>query len=303
MWYKSGFEELDCIFIQWHEEIIHILSYAEALHLLRYYLRCPWSKNPVDLTMQSYTLHSLKSTFLAWSSQLPSEVTPEERHIQGHHAMPQSSTRRYSRDDVFLQLKPQRTIRSKFLSGWRPETAQHRGAQKPLQDLPVQVERFRKQSPPHEWQKFRFNAHPIPDESLSDPPLISSDVTSVSSSSSSSSSESSDSDESPTPKRKAATKQLYNDRGECEEIFVAWSNRVQHAIKRDVSSHKNAISFEGVGFDRYVDHTLIPALNLPAIPSVNWHFANEQLARKRGPCSNDMNALRNLRMRFAFIKR
>ena len=229
MWYKSGFEELDCIFSQWHAESIHILSYAEALHLLRYYLRCPWSKNPVDLTMQSYTLHSLKSTFLAWSSQLPSEVTPEERHIQGHHAVVHATI---LQGRCFLQLKLQRTIRSKFLSGWRPNTAQHRGAQKPLQDLPVQVERFRKQSPPHEWRKFRFNAHPIPDESLSDPPLISSEVTSASSSSSSSSSESSDSDASPTPKRKAATTQLYNDRGECEEIFVAWSNRIQHAIKR-----------------------------------------------------------------------
>ncbi len=37
------------------------------------------------------------------------------------------------------------------LSGWRPETAQHRGAQKPLQELSVQVERFRKQSPPSAW--------------------------------------------------------------------------------------------------------------------------------------------------------
>ena len=165
----------------------------------------------VDLTMQSYTLHSLKSTFLAWSSQLPSEVTPEERHIQRHHAMPPSSMRRYSRDHVCLQLKLQRTIRSKVLAGWRPETAQHRGAQRPLQELSVQVERFRKQSPPHVWQKFSFNAHHIPDESLPAPPIISSEVTSVSSSSSSSSSELSDSDASPNPKVQAATKQLYND--------------------------------------------------------------------------------------------
>ena len=246
--------------------------------------------------MQSYTLHSLASTFLAWSSQIPSEVTPEERHIQGHHAMPQSSMRRYSRDDAFLQLKLQRTIRSKVLSGWRPETAQHRGAQKPLQELPVLVERFRKQSLPHEWQKFQFNAHPIPDEALSDPPLISSEVTSASSSSSSSSSESSDSDASPTPKRQAATKQLYNDRGECEEIFVAWSNEICH-LTRTQSGLKMS------HFVRCVDHTLILALKLPAIPNANWHFANEQLARKRGPCSSDMNALRNLRMRFAFTKR
>ena len=211
---------------------------------------------------------------------IPSEVTPEERHIQGHHSMPQSSMRRYSRDYVFLQLKLQRTIRSKK-------------AQKPLQELPVQVERFRKQSPPHEWQKFSFNAHPIPDESLSAPPIISSEVTSVSSSSSSSSSESSDSDASPNPKRKAATKQLYNDRGGCEEIFVAWPNRIQHAIKRDVSSHKNAICFEGVAFRSVCgSYLIIPDLSLPAMPSAKWHFSNEQLARKRGPCSSDMNALR-----------
>lgn len=55
--------------------------------------------------------------------------------MQGHHAMPQSSMRRYSRDDVFLQLQLQRTIRSKVLAGWRPETAQHREGQTPLQEL------------------------------------------------------------------------------------------------------------------------------------------------------------------------
>ena len=142
------------------------IPYAEALHLLRYYLRCPWSKTPVDLPMLSYTLHSLKSTFLtflACSSQLPSEITPEERHMQGHHAMPQSSMRRYSRDDVFLQLQLQRTIRSKVLAGWRPETAQHRGGQTPLQELTVQVERFRKQSPQYEWKRFVFHGSQTPD--------------------------------------------------------------------------------------------------------------------------------------------
>ena len=277
VWYKSGLEELDCIFIQWHEESIHILSYAEALHLLRYYLRCPWSKNPVDLTMQSYTLHSLTSTFLAWSSQLPSEVTPEERHIQGHHAMPQSSMRRY---DVFLQLKLQRTIRAKVLSGWRPETAQHRGAQKPLQVLSVQVERFRKQSPPYEWRKFVFNAPPIPDESLSDPPLLNSEVTSVSSSSSSSSSESSDSEASPTPKKRAATNQLYNDKGEYEEIFVAWSNRIQHAMKRDMASHKNAISFEGIAFRSVCVSYLNPSSQFASNPKCDLAFCQRAACKK-----------------------
>ena len=194
--------------------------------------------------------------------------------------MPQSSMRRYSRDDVFLQLKLQRTIRSKVLSGWRPETAQHRGAQKPLQELPVLVERFRKQSPPHEWQKFQFNAHPIPDEALSDPPLISSEVTSVSSSSSSSSSESSDSDASPTPKRQAATKQLYNDRGECEEIFVAWSNRIQHAIKRDMSSHKNAIRFEGVAFRSLCGSYLNPSSQVASNPKCELAFCQRAACKK-----------------------
>ncbi len=228
--------------------------------------------------MQSYTLHSLKSTFLAWSSQLLSEATPE-RHIQGHHAMPQSSMRRYSRD-VFLQLNLQRTIRAKVLSGWRPETAQHRGAQKPLQELSLQVERFRKQSPPYEWEKIVFNAHPIPDESLSDPPLIVSDVTSVSSSSSSSSSESSDSEASPTPKKQAATKQLYNDKGEYEEIFVAWPNRIQHAIKRDVSSHKNAIRFEGVAFRSVCGSYLNPSSQFASNPKCDLAFCQRAACKK-----------------------
>ena len=72
--------------------------------------------------------------------------------------MPQASMRRYSRDDVFLQLQLQKTIRAKVLAGWRPETAQRRGGQKPLQELSVQVERFRKQKSPYEWKKFVFHA-------------------------------------------------------------------------------------------------------------------------------------------------
>ena len=280
IWYKSDVEELDCIFIQWHDESIHILSYAEALHLLRYYLRCPWSKNPIDLPMQSYTLHSLKSTFLAWSAQLPSEITPEERHIQGHHAMPQSSMRRYSRDDVFLQLRLQRTVRAKVLSGWRPETAQHRGAQRPLQELSVQVERFRKPSPHHEWKKFVFHASHMTEESLSDQPVLVSETTAGSSSSSSSSSDSSDSEASPTPKRTAAIKQLHNDRGECEEIFVAWSNRIQHAIKKDESFHKNAIMFESVAYRSVCGSYLNPSSQFASNPKCELAFCQRAACKK-----------------------
>ena len=281
VWYKSNIEDLDCIFIQWNDENIHILSYGEALHLLRYYLRCPWSKNPIELPEQSYTLHSLKSTFLAWSAQLPSEITPEEeRHIQGHHAMPQSSMRRYSRDDVFLQLRLQRTVREKVLSGWRPETAQHRGAQKPLQELSVQVERFRKPSPPHEWKKFVFHAPHMTEESLSDQPMLVSETAVESSSSSSSSSDSSDSEASPTPKRTAALKQLHNDKGECEEIFVAWSNRIQHAIKKDESSHKHTIMFESVAYRSVCGSYLNPSSQFASNPKCELAFCQRAACKK-----------------------
>ena len=130
-WHKSGLEELDCIFVHWHEATIHILSYAEALRLLRYSLNCPWSKTPLDFDTSPYTLHSLKSTLFAWAAQLPSDISPEERHMQGHHVMPHSSMRRYSRDDVFHQLKLQRTIRSKIINGWFPVTAQQGGTMTP----------------------------------------------------------------------------------------------------------------------------------------------------------------------------
>ena len=90
-----------------------------------------------QLTCRCFHIHYTVSNRHFWLGAPSShrKITPEECHMQGHHAMPQSSMRRYSRDDVFLQLQLQRTIRSKVLAGWRPETAQHREGQTPLQEL------------------------------------------------------------------------------------------------------------------------------------------------------------------------
>ena len=145
----------------------------------------------------------------------------------------------------------------------------------------MQVERFRKPSPPHEWKKFVFHASHMTEESLSDQPMLVSETAVESSSSSSSSSDSSDSEASPTPKRTEALKQLHNDRGECEEIFVAWSNRIQHAIKKDESLfHKNTIMFESVAYRSVCGAYLNPSSQFASNPKCELAFCQRAACKK-----------------------
>ena len=55
-----------------------------------------------------------------------------------------SSLAVYSRDSVWGALDFQRQVISQVRGGWRPQIAQHRGSQKPLQEPPVTLEVFSK---------------------------------------------------------------------------------------------------------------------------------------------------------------
>ena len=74
-----------------------------------------------------FTLHSLKTTLLAWSSQV--EVPEVLREAQGHHrsATVSACVRRYSRDDINPQLSCQRKVVAKLRDGWRPYVPVDRG--------------------------------------------------------------------------------------------------------------------------------------------------------------------------------
>lgn len=63
------------------------MSYASMLSWLRYVLQIPWKVHNFSIPVQSYTVHSCKTTVLSWASQLPhGAISSEQRHLQGHHS-------------------------------------------------------------------------------------------------------------------------------------------------------------------------------------------------------------------------
>ena len=135
------------------------MSYAEALFHFRTALRLPWRSQQLEFSnITHYTIHSLKSTFLSWASQL--QISPELRRLQGHHKDPLQSTRLYSRDDVDGSLRVQSEIVKRVQAGWRPHTPLGRGGQIPLIEPPFQMESFSKSKPAQLWQFFQFDAPP-----------------------------------------------------------------------------------------------------------------------------------------------
>ena len=136
------------------------MTYADALAWLRYATALPW-KSSTQQSTQWTPAHSMKSTLLAWGAQLIAEgkVTPEERMLQGHHRQGTSkSLRIYSRDDVHGQLSFQQKVIDFVRRGGRFMTAQHRGAQHPMDEPPIQAEFFRKESLYSKWKCFQFAA-------------------------------------------------------------------------------------------------------------------------------------------------
>ena len=89
-------------------------SYAQTLCRLRELL--VRASIPASQARQ-YTLHSLKTTYLCWMSQL--SIPLSACFLQGHHKSP-GSAQLYSRDDVWPSLRAQMLFRRAIYAGFRP---------------------------------------------------------------------------------------------------------------------------------------------------------------------------------------
>lgn len=197
------------------------MPYPEALFYLRSFMLLPWRSAPIKFdNVMHYTIHSLKSTFLSWASQL--RIEPELRRLQGHHQDPLRSTRLYSRDDIDGSIFVQESIVSKVLEGWRPHTPLSRGGQIPLQEPAVLLESFRKEAPEQSWQFFQFGVAPqilvFPENDAPKP---------ISESSSESSSDSSSSEESHTSRKASITHPEFS---LVDEIDMGFYRNTLHVI-------------------------------------------------------------------------
>ena len=82
------------------------MSYTQALARLRWAIQTPWKEGITTITVPeavTYTMHSLKVTYLAAAAQL--RLPQESRRLQGHHK--QDSVQLYSRDDTIEGLRVQ----------------------------------------------------------------------------------------------------------------------------------------------------------------------------------------------------
>ena len=109
-------------------------SYAVAVLRLRSLLAGLGVPNPM-----SYTAHSAKATVLSWGRQL--DLADQDLAKQGHHKTTLGHCAGlYGRDDVFQALKVQALVLAKVREGWRPLTAQRRGAEQPLHEPALRLE-------------------------------------------------------------------------------------------------------------------------------------------------------------------
>eukprot|EP00435_Cladocopium_sp_Y103_P007822 s1338_g2.t1 len=243
--HQNGVSDVD--FVLPHCDADHVttplvpMTYATALFHLRRLIHCPWrsSSNPMLGLDLNFTLHSLKATLLSWGPQLAMHTNPEQRLQQGHHVSQSSSLAVYSRDNVWGALDFQRQIIQQVRNGWRPQIAQHRGSQRPLQEPPVTVETFSKQLPEYDFQWFDFRE---PASLVVDPPEQIAEEDQDSDSSSSSTSSTSDAeDEKPSEpqERAAAPSKPFGQKGIFPDTLVYGQYRcVVHAmIAADESAH------------------------------------------------------------------
>ena len=87
-----------------------------------------------------HTLRSLKATILSIAKRI--DVPEHHRAEQGHHCQHggRASVRLYGRDDLWGALACQQLVVQKVTEGFRPLTAQGRGAQIPLTEPAVQID-------------------------------------------------------------------------------------------------------------------------------------------------------------------
>ena len=93
IWENSGLSDIEPILLQWTQDGLHVLSYGETFQLLRHYLLTPWRSHvsPLANCTINFALHSMKTTFLAWTAQRSDVFTEEQRMVQGHHKSQKSS--------------------------------------------------------------------------------------------------------------------------------------------------------------------------------------------------------------------
>ncbi|CAE7366635.1 unnamed protein product [Symbiodinium sp. CCMP2592] len=133
--------EPDCMFFLLSDAGFAPATYSQALQKLRHWL----TLSGIEQHQASqYTLHSLKTTFLSWMSQL--SIPLASRFLQGHHKTP-GSAQLYSRDDVWPALRAQLLLWRSIHSGFRPARPQHRGGQSPLAEPPFETAGF-------QWDAF-----------------------------------------------------------------------------------------------------------------------------------------------------
>ena len=247
--------------------------------MLRHFLLTPWrsQQSPLaDFTI-NFGLHSMKTTFLAWTSQRSDIFTEEQRMMQGHHKSQKSSSmRRYSRDDVHPQLVLQANLTALVQSGWRPTLAQQRGAQCPMCEPTVNLERFRKDHEPLTWKRFRFLDTPtdqpeqetfLENEDQEDMNQNQSD----SSSDSDSSSSSSNSNQSIVPE----STPFNGDSGCIDEIFVGWTTHIQHAVRVDPSPKPGTPKFDGIAWRSMCGARLNPLMKFSDRPRPDLSFCRK----------------------------
>ena len=89
---------------------------------------------------EAYTLHSCKTTVLAWAMQL--RLPEGDRAKQCHHrgSAGNRCVALYSREDVEPMLWLQKQVQSSILDGWRPHSVQLRGTLPPLEEPKVVLE-------------------------------------------------------------------------------------------------------------------------------------------------------------------
>ena len=284
IWENSGLSEIESIFFQWHQDGVHVLSNGETIQLLRHYLLAPWRSqpSPPSTCTINFALRSMKTTFLAWTAQRSDVFTEEQRMVQGHHKSQKSSSlRRYSSDDVYPQLQLQASLISIVQTGWRPALVQHRGAQAPMVEPAVQLERFRKDIEQLTWKKIRFDSNPpdLHDWGISLVEEVQDDnIHGQSDSSSDSDTSSSDSE----GEKRVTTKkgQLQNDIGNSEEIFVGWTTHIQHAVRVDPSPKPGAPTFEGIAWRSMCGARLNPNMNFSDQPKSGLSFCRKPACMK-----------------------
>ena len=93
-------------------------------------------------------------------------ITDEMRRLQGHHKPSQASVSLYSRDDVGGQLEFHARLVAQIKQGWRPITPQHRGGQAPCVEPHVEIEQFKKDTPPYVWKVIHFYSNAMQPASI-----------------------------------------------------------------------------------------------------------------------------------------